>query len=293
MDSDNTAITKPNIISLYYELTKPGIIYSNVLVATASYLFASHWIINIKEFLFFISGLAMIIAASCAANNILDKDIDLRMERTKSRATSSGVISVKSALLFCLILFAIGFSLISQTNILVVTLGAIASISYVFIYTPLKRISKYSTLVGTIPGSISLVAGYVCFNNAFDLTALSLFFAMVFWQLAHFYSIAIFRIKDYRAAKLPVWPITQGIDSTKKQIKIFSVLYLLSVLFLYSISDLNFIYLLLMLPASIYWLKNSFSISTSSKLWAKRMFLNSLVVILVFSLALSFGSISF
>src|SRR5581483_8186588 len=162
----------------YYRLTKPGIVYANLATAIAGYLYASNWHINWIKFSCLVLGTGLIIAASCVANNIIDKDIDAKMERTKARAVAAKDISVINAAVFSGWLAFFGFLSLINTNKTTFIIGLSAALSYVIIYGYAKRTTKYATLMGTIPGSASLVAGYTLFSNHLNLVALMLFIIM-------------------------------------------------------------------------------------------------------------------
>lgn len=277
-------------IKEYYELTKPGIIYGNVLTTAAGFLYASKGNVNIVLFLATILGVSMVIASACVFNNILDKDIDKKMKRTRNRAIVKGSISINHARFFGSILGLLGFYiLIIFTNLLVVLLGIIAVTSYVLAYTYLKRTTPVATYVGTIPGALSLVAGYVAVVGKIDLAAIFLFLIMVFWQLPHFWAIGIFRLKEYRKAGIPIAPVVSGVEVTKKYILLFTFFYLVTVLGFSLVGLTGVTFFLVMAPLSFYWLWMGIEgLNTQdNEKWAKKVFKFSLIMLLIFSILLS------
>jgi protoheme IX farnesyltransferase len=145
----------------YYRLTKPGIIQANVMTAAAGFLFASTHHIDLKLLVATLAGTALIIASACVVNNYTDRGIDSKMARTKKRATVTGEISTKNTLLFATILGLLGIIiLIKFANKWPLIIGLLAFIDYVILYGIAKRTTIHSTLVGTIAGSASIVAGY-------------------------------------------------------------------------------------------------------------------------------------
>lgn len=171
-------------------------------------------------------GLGLIIASACVVNNCLDQRIDSLMARTKSRAIPSGEVSVPTALAYASALFVIGSAtLILGTQILTFVAAILGFVAYVIVYGYAKRHTVYSTLIGSISGAIPPVVGYTAAAHRLDLTAGLLFAAVTFWQMPHFYGIAIFRENDYKMAKLPVWPAQYGLRSTQRQILLFIVLF--------------------------------------------------------------------
>jgi protoheme IX farnesyltransferase len=281
------------VIKKYYQLTKPGIVYSNVMTAAAGYLFASKWHINFGLFLYLIFGTAFIIASACVFNNYIDRNIDAKMSRTKKRITASGKISSKAVNLYGLILGLIGFILLTQTNTLTFLIGVVAFFGYVVLYGIAKRKTVHGTLVGTIPGGASLVAGYAAAISNLSLAALLLFLIMLSWQMAHFYSIAIFRLEDYKAASIPVMPAVKGVKTTKIQIIIYVVLFTFATISLTLFQYTGLVFLIVMASLGLYWLYNginNFRTKDDIK-WARGMFGVSLIVLLIFSAALSFGTV--
>jgi protoheme IX farnesyltransferase len=302
-DFNTTSITLPisrqlrpmpkKLLAEYYRLTKPGIVYSNVMTAAAGYLLASKIDINWLTFLTLLAGTGLIIASACTYNNYLDRNIDKKMERTKNRAIVSGAISGLSALLFASFLGVLGFIFLIFTTWLTVILGAFALFSYVVLYGLAKRNSVHGTLVGTLPGSAPLVAGYATFSGQLSLALLLLFLIMVCWQMAHFYSIAIYRQDDYKAASLPVWPVKKGVVSTKRAIALYAGGFVLSALLLRVFGYVGNTFAVIMVSLGMSWLYLILRGLTGvdDRRWARKVFLYSLVVLLTLSVMLSLGSI--
>ncbi len=277
----------------YYYLTKPGIVFGNILTVLAGYFFASKWHINLKVFLAVILGSSLIIASAGVINNIIDRKIDKKMKRTSKRALVSGNISFKNALIYGIILAIIGFFILTFSNYKVEIVGLIGYLDYLVFYSFFKRRSVYGTLVGSVSGSIPLVAGYLAFQNKFNLVFLDLFLIMSVWQMAHFYAIAIYRQKDYSSARLPMLPLIKGISKTKLQINLYIILYLVLNVWLYFIAKTSIIYLILMVFISLTWIIKSlreFNMSDDI-LWAKDIFRFSLIVMISFSILLSVARI--
>ena len=216
-------------LRLYYALTKPGIVISNSLTTVAGFLFAASmvpvvWLAGLGV----VAGTALIIASACVINNIIDRKIDIRMERTKKRSLVTGIISVPRAVTFAVLMGLVGFaSLIFLTNTLTVIIGIIAYVFYIVIYGYAKRTSEHGTLVGTVPGALPPVAGYIALTNQLDLAALLLFLLLVAWQMAHFYAIAIYRRKEYAKAKVPILTVVRGNKPAMEQMVIYIAAFVL------------------------------------------------------------------
>jgi protoheme IX farnesyltransferase len=279
-----------SLLKNYYYMTKPGIVRGNLLTVIAGFLLASQGVIDTKTFLGVVIGTALVIASACVVNNYIDRDIDRKMERTKKRALVTGAVSLRSATLFALILGCIGFGLLlALTNPLTFYVGVLAYVFYVVIYGVAKRASYHGTLVGTIPGALPPVAGYVAVTGALDLAAVILFFIIVFWQMPHFYAIAIYRRKDYRAAGIPVISLVKGIAATKRAIMWYIVAFAISAVCLAVAGYVGLTYVVTMVALSVLWFALGLRglRKASGDAWAKMMFRFSLIVTLVFSVLIS------
>ncbi|HLG90862.1 MAG TPA: protoheme IX farnesyltransferase, partial [Candidatus Saccharimonadales bacterium] len=199
-----------NLIRIYFSLTKPERTLTNVITALAGFLFASEFVLGKWLYLwmavYLIGGLTLIIASANVLNNYADKELDQKMARTRKRALPSGQVSARASIVYAAVLGLLGFWLLLYTNWLTVGIIAAAYFWYVAVYGYAKRHTVYSTLIGTAPGAASIVAGYTAYTGKLDLAALILFLMMVGWQMVHFYAIAIYRQKDYKAAAVPILP---------------------------------------------------------------------------------------
>lgn len=276
-------------VRLYYRLTKPGIVYSNTMTAAAGFLLASGRHVNFGVMVSLLAGTALIIASACVFNNYLDRGIDSKMDRTKGRGLASGAISGRHGLLYGIILGLAGFAALAGTNILTFIIGWTAIFSYVVVYGLAKRKSEHGTLVGTVPGAASLVAGYTAVYDRLGMEALVLFLIMVTWQMPHFYAIAINRYKDYKAAGLPVLPVKRGVRTARHQIIFYLVLFAVSVSLLTMLGYTGAAYLVVMLPVSLYWLFLAIKKTKTpdERRWARQVFGFSLLTLLVLCVMLS------
>ena len=241
-----------------------------------------------------LSGIALVIASACVFNNFIDRDIDKKMSRTKKRALAAGDISGRSALTYATILGIAGFSILAIfTNSLVVAANLIAIFSYVVIYGVSKRRSMHGTLVGTIPGALPLVAGYLAVTNNIDAAAVILFFILVAWQMPHFYAIAMFRYSDYKSAGLPVITVKKGMDAAKQQIMAYIFVFTVASSMLSGYGYTGVIYLIGVVVLGGWWfLQGVLNYRRlSDKDWGKKMFSASLVANLSISLLIAFGAV--
>lgn len=277
----------------YLQLIKPGITLSNTISGVAGFFLAASFVpFSLATLIGSVGGIAFIIASACVMNNILDRDIDKRMKRTAKRDVASGVIGIKKALIFGIALGVIGFGLLAfLTNTLTVLLGIVAYVWYVAIYGVAKRTTAWSTLIGGVAGALPPVAGYTALTGHVDAGAIILFFILFFWQMPHFYAIAMFRQSDYASANLPVWSVKYGMKSSKVQILlftiIFAIVFALPTVFHYT----GVVYVVGSLLLSAYWLYKGISLynKVDDVKWARQMFGVSLLVMLSMSLLIAVG----
>ncbi len=228
-------------------------------------------------------------------NNYLDQDIDRIMERTKKRALAAGEVSGRSALIMSVVLGVLGLGLLAGwVNWLVFGIGVVGFVVYVWLYGALsKRHSIHGTAVGSVSGAMPILAGYCAVSGRIDSAAILVFLCLFFWQFPEFYSIAIYRRKEYKAASIPVLPVVRGVPRTITQIFIYTVAFVLSALALMPLGYEGYSYFVVMLVIGIYWIKYGnlgFRVKDTDK-WARQMFHKSLIVLMVFSVILAVGSL--
>lgn len=275
----------------YYELTKPRVTYGNVLTVIAGFLFASNGTIDWWLFLWTTLGMTLVIASACALNNFLDRDIDAKMERTKSRPSVKGSISGRNMVLFAATLGFVGLGMLAlYTNLLVVIVALIGYVVYVVFYGMLsKRMSVHGTLVGSISGAAPILAGYVAVGGTLDIGAVLVFLVIFLWQMPEFYSIAVYRRDEYKAASVPVSSVSRGIKKTKVQIFFYTLAFVITTLLLTFFGYTGIIYTIIMGGLGLYWLSLGFKglKAKNSDAWARKMFRYALIILLVFSFLIS------
>ena len=282
------------MISSFYQIIKPERTYANVITATAGYLFASSGTsLNLSRLIYTLVGMALVIASACVANNILDRNLDQKMSRTKKRALVRGDVSTEAAKVYAAVLGLAGFLILGlAVNSLVVILGLIGYVDYVILYGLSKRTSSYSTLIGSLSGAMSIVAGYCAVTDQVDANAVILFLILAFWQMPHFYAIGIYRLNDYKKGKLPVWPVVKGVEATKRQIVLFTSLFVVACVSLTLFGTASFTYMLAALVLGVWWLieaLNGLGLAKSkNRQWSRRFFGSSLIVLTLLCLSIAF-----
>ena len=284
-------------VKRYYSLTKPGVLYGNALTAVAGFLFAAGVVHHFKFWLFIALnvGTTLVIASACVLNNFLDRDIDSMMERTKKRATVTGKVGGRNAVIFSIVLGVVGLAvLILWTNMLVVAIGVGGFIDYVLFYGMLsKRLSMHGTLVGSISGAAPILAGYCAVVDKLDAGAIIVFAILFLWQMPEFYSIAVYRRDEYKAAGVPVISVVLGIKKTKIQIFLYTVAFVIATLLLTVYGYTGVIYAIVMGLLGVYWIwlgAKGLNAKDSNK-WARKMFHFSLIVLLAFCGIVSVGAL--
>lgn len=280
-------------LKTYYRLTKPGIVYGNLMYALAGFLLATGRHIDLPLLIATLAGTSLVIAGACAYNNVLDRNIDSRMKRTQKRAMVTHVISIRSALVYATVLAIAGFGLLLFfVNWLVVAIEAAGIIVYVLVYGWAKRNTVHSTVIGSVSGSVPPVAGYTAVSGRLDGGALLLFLILTFWQMPHFYAIATYRLKDYREAGLPVLTVKKGIKAAKYQIVAYIVAFIVATVLLSVYGYTGYVYLVAMVGLGLWWLKlglGGFKTKDNDK-WGRQVFLFSLIITVAFSLLLGLNA---
>jgi protoheme IX farnesyltransferase len=177
------------------------------------------------------------------------------MERTRNRPLPAGRIASETALAFGLALGVAGLTLLFVLiNPLTALLAGAALVSYVLIYTPLKRITPFALHVGAIPGAIPPVLGWTSVTGSLALPALALFAILFVWQLPHFVAIAIFRQSEYETAGIRVLPAVRGLSAAKRDIVAYSLLQLVVSLLPWAVGFVGPLYLVVAVPLGVAYL---------------------------------------
>lgn len=217
-----------SIKSIYIDfkaITKAGLAISVVFSSIAGFLLgvadfqSLHWVILLK---LAIGGYCMV-GASNAYNQVIEKDLDALMDRTKNRPVPAGRMSPNVALVIASILTLIGIVLLYTINPKSAMFGAISIFLYTSIYTPLKTMTSLSVFVGAFPGAIPFMLGWVAATGNFGIEAGTLFLIQFFWQFPHFWAIGWFLYEDYEKAGFFMLPTGKKDRGTALQIILYTV----------------------------------------------------------------------
>lgn len=279
------------MLKKYLQVTKPGIIFGNLISVIGGFLLASKGVIDYPLFLSTMLGVSLVVASGCVFNNYIDRDIDKKMERTKNRVMVKGLISPRASLVYATVLGLAGFVLLYLgANPLAMWLSAMGFVIYVGIYSLyMKRNSVYGTLTGSLSGAAPPVIGYCAVTNQFDAGASILLAIFSLWQMPHSYAIAIFRFKDYQAAGIPVLPVVKGISVAKNHITLYIIAFMVATLMLTLSGYAGYKYLVVAAAVSVWWLGMALrGYNTSNDgIWARKVFLFSIVAITTLSVMMS------
>jgi protoheme IX farnesyltransferase len=275
----------------YLSIIKPGIIFGNIVTVSGGFFLASHQHFDICLFLITLIGMSLVIASGCVFNNYIDRDIDSLMERTKNRVMVKGLISVKVAILYAIVLGIAGFlTLYYGTNLLTTIVAAVGLFVYVVAYTIMtKRHSNLGALIGGIAGAVPPAVGYCAVTNRFDAGAIILFLILFFWQLPHFYAITIFRLKDFSAACIRVLPIQKSVRYTKISMLVYIVAFTIAAILPTVFGYAGWVYFIVALSLGLYWLYlgiKGFKAVDDQK-WSRQMFGFSILAITILSLVMA------
>jgi len=202
---ENKGVLK-DIITDFKQLTKVGLSISVVFTAIMGYLLATPTIDYTIIIQLAIGGYLMV-GASNAFNQVIEKDIDALMQRTKDRPLPSGRMKPTTALTIASIFTIGGIAILYSINAKCALFGAISIFLYTSAYTPLKGITPLAVFVGAIPGAIPYMLGWVAATGSFGIEAGFLFMIQFFWQFPHFWAIGWLQFEEYKKAGLRMLPM--------------------------------------------------------------------------------------
>src|ERR1700760_2320326 len=211
MKENNSSLKFAGKLQDYRLLIKFNLSFMVVFSALISYLLPP----KVKEFdwvsiiLFFLGGM-LVTGSANTINQIVEKDTDALMKRTAGRPVASGRMSTQEAWTFAVLAGLGGVLILWHFNLLTAVLAAFSLFVYAFIYTPLKKVSSISVLVGAVPGSLPCLIGWAAGNDDLSTGGWILFAIQFFWQFPHFWAIAWIAHKDYTTAGFKLLPSNEG-----------------------------------------------------------------------------------
>ena len=218
-----------NILRSYYQLCKPNVVFVMLITALVGSLLASKTLAPVSVIVLAMIGIALCASSAAAINQIIDRKVDAKMDRTEMRPIPQGEISPLNASVFAFILGTLGtIILVLYVNTLTATLTLASLIGYAFIYTVfLKRATPQNIVIGGLAGAAPPLLGWTAVTNSIDPNSLLLVLIIFIWTPPHFWALAIHRKDDYEKENIPMLPVTHGIQFTKFQIILYTIILIL------------------------------------------------------------------
>lgn len=277
--SPDSALDTPSRLKDFYELTKPRMNFLVICTTAVGFYMApraADWLTLLSALL----GTALTAASAAVLNQVVERSYDALMPRTRNRPLPTGRINIPEALALGVTCGILGIACLALlVNILTALLGLITLASYVWIYTPLKRVSSVNTLVGAIPGAIPPMMGYTAATGALSPEALALFCILFLWQMPHFLAIAILYKRDYAAGGFKMLPVVDpDLRTTSRMIVLYGLALVPASLMPVGVGMAGAIYLASAVLLSLAFLSYCISCSISrQRLDARKLFFASII----------------
>lgn len=281
-----TAVEKRPLLATlrdYVALTKPRITLMVIITAAGGMWLAPNPLPASVVAIMLLTT-AMVVGAANTLNMYLERDTDGLMRRTMDRPLPDRRLEPRSALVFGVVLGVVSVPLLwLGVNPLTGLLGAIALVSYVVVYTPLKQISPSALLVGAVPGALPPLMGWTAATGEIGAPGLVLFGILFLWQIPHFIAIALFRKGDYEAAGLKVLPSVRGDRVARYHAVVYSLALLPVSLMLYPLGVAGPIYTVVAFVLGVVFAGVALQglRASADERWAKRLFFTSLIYLTV------------
>lgn len=229
----------------YLELTKPRVVALLLLTAVVGMCLATEELVSLKVLVPALTGIGLMSAAAAAINHLVDRHIDAKMARTLRRPLPQGNLSPTKVTVFAASIGAIGFvTLYAWVNPLTAWLTFASMVGYAVVYTMfLKRATPQNIVIGGLAGAAPPLLGWTAVTNEINAPAVLLVMIIFTWTPPHFWALAVHRAKDYARAKVPMLPVTHGIEFTKTCIFLYTVLLTVVCLMPFLIGMTGMIYL--------------------------------------------------
>lgn len=281
LPADLLTLTKPRITTMVLITMMGGAFLAGRVGHSAGWTTAS--------LLMAVAGTALIVSGANTLNMYLERDSDRLMARTRNRPLPTGRMAPEVALWFGLALSAISVPLLTfGVNALTGLLAALSLVSYVLMYTPLKRKTTLSLLIGAVPGAIPPLMGWTAVTNKIEWPGVLLFGVMFLWQIPHFLAIATFRRDDYQRAGLKVLPVERGDRVTRHHIVAYLAALVLVTLLLVPVGVGGSLYLAaaLLLGAGFFAFGAWGLRASAGVRWARGLFITSIIYLVLLLSAL-------
>lgn len=222
MSNSKSSIATHSVISDFKEITKMRLALSVVFSSLAGYLLGAETV-DFKILILLAFGGYFMVGASNAFNQIIEKDLDALMNRTKDRPIPAGRMSVNTAFIIASIFTLLGIIILYTINKQTAMFGAISIFLYTCVYTPLKTKTPLAVFIGAIPGAIPFMLGWVAATDDFGIEPGTLFALQFFWQFPHFWAIGWFLFEDYKKGGFFMLPTGKQDKGTAVQTIMYTI----------------------------------------------------------------------
>jgi protoheme IX farnesyltransferase len=276
---DSTRLLRQRL-SDYAALAKPRLNVLVVATSAAGYYLGSPTTPDLVAMGQAVAGTALVAGGAAVLNQVYERDTDRLMRRTRFRPLPDGRLASSEARAYGLLLAATGLLMLAaSTNALATLLAFTTLVTYLLVYTPLKRRTPAATLVGAVPGALPPLIGWTAANGAISPGGAALFAIVFCWQIPHFMAIAWLYRDDYARAGFPLLPVVEpdGRRTGRDAVLYTAALVCASVVpTLTGVSGTAYLTLALAAGAALFWLAVRFRAARTDQ-WARRLFLGSIV----------------
>ncbi len=243
--SQSTILPQTSSWQDYLELCKPRVVALLLVTAVVGMLLATPELVNLDILILGTLGIACAACSAAVVNHIVDERIDAVMERTQQRPMPQGHMTIRKAVVFAASLALASMMILGFfINVLTAVLTFVGLVGYAFIYTMyLKHATPQNIVIGGLSGALPPLLGWTCVTNSIELEAGLLVLIIFTWTPAHFWPLAIDRYEDYKNAKVPMLPVTHGIEYTKSFVLFYTVALILISLLPFVIGMSGLVYL--------------------------------------------------
>ena len=252
MTNENATLTWKN----YLELCKPRVVALIIFTAMVGMLLAVEGFPPVDLFIYGSVGIGLAASSAAAINHYIDRKADAIMARTENRPLPKGELNAKNVLVFAFILAIISMGLLGgMVNLLTAFLTFLSLIGYAIIYTVyLKRMTPQNIVIGGAAGAAPPVLGWCAITGDIHPYALLLFLIVFVWTPPHFWALAIARREEYAKVEIPMLPVTHGVEFTRLQILLYTILLFIVTLLPYLTGMSGLIYLFTAVPLGFIFL---------------------------------------
>lgn len=239
----------------WLELTKPEITFLVAISSVAGFVLGSVGVFDWGRLTALLLGIVLSSAGGSTLNHLMERHLDGQMRRTAQRPLPAGRIAPAAALRFGVLMIGAGLAILCPlVNPLTGILAAVTVLVYLFVYTPLKRITAFNTLVGTIPGALPALGGWTAATGSVDATGWAIFSVLVCWQIPHFFALAWMYRQDYARARYAMLPvISPGGTSTVVHVIVFAFLTAVATVVPYATGAAGLPYLVAVVLLAFTW----------------------------------------